>query len=76
MKSFKNILITIILMFFFGINIANAQIPPPPPGHETSSNHSGPTDVPVGSGLIILLSLASTYGGFKFYKKNRKLHTE
>ncbi len=69
-------LIVVLLLLGIG-DISYSQLPPPPPsGEETQSNKLNGDSAPVGSGLLILLSLGGAYGGFKFYKKNRGVITE
>jgi len=62
---------TLTVIFFLVLTTAlPAQNPPPPPpgGHGQTGNQSPPGGgVPVGSGLVILLSLGAAYGGKKVF---------
>lgn len=47
--------------------------PPPPPDHGQTGNQNG-GNAPIGSGLVILISLGLAYGGKKVYDwKKEKL---
>ncbi len=74
-----NIFRTFILLSIITFSISSfAQEPPPPPGGSTgSTNTDGNRNggAPIGSGLLILLGLAGTYGGYKgftLYRKKKK----
>ncbi len=70
----KTLRIIAILLLLGAGDIMYAQLPPPPPsGSETEQNKLGPTDAPIGGGLLILLGLGAAYGGVKFYRRRRKL---
>ena len=67
-------LLIIVAITFQSINIANAQdVPPPPPGgHDLNGNQEKENGAPIGSGLLILLGLASGYGVKKIYDIKKK----
>lgn len=66
MKIVKIILAGIFIIFLSAGIIAQ---PPPPPGGHGSGNDEGPGGgAPIGSSIIILLSLGAAYGGKKLYK--------
>jgi len=57
------ILFAAVLLFVSLTQVAIAQ--PPPPGHSSTSNQS--QGAPVGSGVMILLTLSAAYGAKKIY---------
>jgi len=69
-KIYNLVLVTGMLLLSLG---AVSQ-PPPPPGNPSSDVVGGnaPVGAPVGSGTIILITLAAAYAGRKAYQ----LHTE
>lgn len=55
------------ILFFATAVIAFGQgAPPPPDSHGLTEDQSG-GGAPIGSGLVILLSLGAAYGGNKLY---------
>jgi hypothetical protein len=54
-------------------NVQADAPPPPPPDHGETGNVPG-GGAPIGSGLVILLSLGAGYGAKKFYdyRKNKE----
>lgn len=63
----KKLIIMLLSLFMFtGIHQAVAQTasPPPPP---TGGNGNG-GGAPIGSGLVILLTMGAAYGGVKSYR--------
>ncbi|MCF8337749.1 MAG: hypothetical protein K9I74_07160 [Bacteroidales bacterium] len=77
----KTILLALVLAFLtFKIHAqGKGTAPPPPPGgssgsQNTENNSNG--SAPIGSGIIILLSLGAAYGGKKVYDYRRKLKNE
>lgn len=46
---------------------AFAQVPPPPPGEHGGGTNEPGGGAPIGSGIAILLSLGTAYGGKKMY---------
>ena len=77
MKTFKNIflpgILTIVLAFSVSTIMAIDNPPNPPGGgHGTGGDLPG-GGAPIGSGLVILMSLGAAYGGKKLYdlKKNK-----
>ncbi len=49
-----------------------SQLPPGPPADHGSTGNQGPTDVPIGGGLFIILGLGGVYGGVKYYQNKKK----
>ena len=77
----KKLIILLSVILFTGIYSINVnagtpqQAPPPPPDHGSTGNQ-GPSDAPIGGGLLILLGLGGMYAGFKFYQKKKRKLTE
>lgn len=66
----KKLVIILLSMFLLtGINQARGQTatPPPPPGDNGGNGDSG-GGAPIGSGLVLLLTMGAAYGGVKGYK--------
>jgi hypothetical protein len=64
----KTVLITILLTTLNPVSCIFAQNgdPPPPPGeHGSTQNHPPGGGAPVGSGVVLLLTLGAAYGGKK-----------
>jgi hypothetical protein len=70
----KIFLLAAILMFVALSEIAMGQPPPPPPsgGHGINNNQPAGAGAPVGSGVIILITLSAAYGTKKMYNARRK----
>lgn len=68
----KIVAITAILMIS-GFSLL-AQAPPPPPGDAGGSGGPvGGGGAPIGSGLVLLISLAAGYGGKKVFDARKRL---
>ncbi|MDZ7778121.1 MAG: hypothetical protein U5L09_22125 [Bacteroidales bacterium] len=64
----KKILISIILTcFFFMLSFVVMAQPPSPPGPDTGDSEPIGGEVPIGSGIGILIALGAAYGGKKIY---------
>lgn len=75
MKKVKSLLLIIsfIIIFVIDISVSQGQPPPPPTdGQRTSSQPTGGSDAPITGGIAILLALAGSYGGVKFYIKHKR----
>ena len=73
-KTFKSLILPLLLLAFMAIaQISLAQGPPPPPsgtgakGSSTNQAPGGTSGVPIGNGTFILLALAVAYAGRKVY---------
>lgn len=68
----KKIVSITALLMISGISLL-AQAPPPPP--ENAGGSGGPLGgrAPIGSGLVLLISLAAGYGGKRVYDERKKL---
>jgi hypothetical protein len=72
-KSILNLIITGLLIIVPVIaSNASAPPPPPPPGPGGGDVPIGGT-APIGSGLIILVSMGAAYGAKKFYNARKRL---
>jgi hypothetical protein len=67
-KKFLMLAIFVSISIFSTISIF-AQDPPPPPGngHGLGSNQPPGGGAPIGSGIVLTISLAAAYGGKKVY---------
>ena len=65
MKKIHNLLFVVLLVLTIPF-ASVAQDPPPPDG--TPSGGSTGSNAPIGSGLVVLLSLGAVYGGKKVYQ--------
>jgi hypothetical protein len=75
-KVHKTFIFTLILLGFMALSqISLAQFPPPPPtakGGDTNQGIPG-GGAPIGSGVVILITLAAGYGGKKVYDFKGKI---
>lgn len=65
------------MFVFFAVSIAStvlAQDPPPPPsgGHGSGGSQPPGGGAPVGSGMVLLISLAAGYGTKKVFEAGKK----
>jgi len=74
-KAIINLIITgLFLVVPVIITFASAPPPPPPPGPTPGGGDiaiGGPA--PIGSGLIMLISMGAAYGARKIYNARKKL---
>jgi len=77
MKSKIKIFAISFLICFAALLTTDVQAddPPPPPPHGETGNVPG-GGAPIGSGLVILLSLGAGYGAKKFYNYRKKKKEE
>jgi hypothetical protein len=70
------IIILISVLFYLCLpQLAIGQPHPPPPpsvGHSNTNDQPAGGGAPVGSGVMILLSLSAAYGAKKIYSANRE----
>ena len=71
MKHFRQLLMGLLITT---ASLMQAQGPPDPPGlgHGTGGDQPPGGNAPVGSGLVILLSLAAGYGAFNAWESRCK----
>jgi hypothetical protein len=75
-NKFKILVISLILGLFFGISaisLAQPGPPPPPDGHGQAGNQTPGGMAPVGSGLILMISMGAAYGAKKAFNAWRKI---
>ena len=67
-----------IVLMISGFSLL-AQAPPVPPSSANNGGTSGPVGgggAPIGSGIVLLISLAAGYGGKKLYDFNKQKSVE
>ena len=76
-KVHKSLGFTLILLGFMAFSqISFAQFPPPPPSGAKGGDTNGVPGgggAPIGSGVVLLISLAAGYGGKKVFDARKKL---
>jgi hypothetical protein len=68
----KKIVVIAVFLTISGISLL-AQTPPPPPGNAGGSGGPVGGGAPIGSGLVLLITLAAGYGGKKMYDARKRL---
>jgi hypothetical protein len=74
-KAILNLIIT-GLFLIVPVIIASASAPPPPPpppGGGNNPNPIGGGPAPIGSGIVMLLSMGAAYGAKKVYNARKRL---
>jgi hypothetical protein len=74
-KAILNLIITGLFLIVPAI-IASASAPPPPPpppGGGGTPNPIGGGTAPIGSGLVMLISMGAAYGAKKVYNARKRL---
>ncbi len=77
MKKLKNIFLPFLLTIFLAFSVSTifaSSNPPNPPGngHGTGNDEEPGGGAPIGSGIMLLLSLGAAYGGKKVYNLKKK----
>ncbi len=72
-RTAASMIVTMGIMFFNPVIGQNGNPPPPPSTHGENTNQPPGGGVPVGTGLVILLSLGAAYGGKKVFDARRRL---
>jgi hypothetical protein len=75
-NKFKILIISLSLGLLFGISaisVAQPGPPPPPEGHGQSGNQSPGGTAPIGSGLLILMTMGAAYGAKKLFDARQKI---
>ena len=73
-KVIVNLIIFLALIIVPVITVnASAPPPPPPPGGPGGNDIPIGGSAPVGSGLVLLLSMGAAYGAKKVYDARKKL---
>jgi hypothetical protein len=70
----KQMFALILLGFMAIIQISQAQAPPPPPGTKGGETNGVPGGggAPIGSGIVLLITLAAGYGGKKVFEARKQ----
>ncbi len=71
----KKQMFALILFGFMALSqISQAQAPPPPPGVKGGDTNGVPGGggAPIGSGMVLLITLAAGYGGKKVFDFRKK----
>jgi len=73
-KAIFNLIITGLLIVV-PVIIASASAPPPPPPPPGGSGGQAPIggSAPIGSGLVILISMGAAYGAKKVFNARKRL---
>lgn len=71
-KAIINLILVGLLIIVPVIIVSASAPPPPPPGPGTGETPIGGT-APIGSGLVMLLSMGAAYGVKKVYDSRKKL---
>jgi hypothetical protein len=71
-KAILNLILVGLLIIVPVIMVSASSPPPPPPGPGTGDDPIGGT-APVGSGLVLLISMGAAYGAKKIYNARKKL---
>jgi hypothetical protein len=73
-KSIFNLIITGLLIIVpVIVSNASAPPPPPPPGGPGTGDVPIGGPAPIGSGLIILISMGAAYGAKKVYNARKRI---
>lgn len=72
MNKLKIISAILILFLFTSNSMFSQNPPPPPPEHGQAGNQNG-GNAPIGSGLAILMGLATAYGLQKLHLQKNNL---
>jgi len=73
-KAILNLIITgLFLIVPVIIASASSPPPPPPPGPGTSDQPIGGGPAPIGSGIVMLISMGAAYGAKKIFDARKRL---
>jgi hypothetical protein len=75
-KAHKSLVFSLFLLGFMALSqIGYGQFPPPPPSGDKGGNNNGVPGggAPIGSGMVLLISLAAGYGAKKVYQAKKRL---
>jgi hypothetical protein len=73
-KALINLIITgLFVVVPVIVSIAQGPPPPPPPGGPGTSDTPIGGAAPVGSGLVMLISMGAAYGAKKIYNARKRL---
>jgi len=71
-KAILNLIIIGLLIIVPVIIASASSPPPPPPGPGTGDTPIGGT-APIGSGIVLLISMGAAYGAKKIYDARKRL---
>jgi len=71
-KAILNLILVGLLIIVPVIIVSASSPPPPPPGPGTGEDPIGGA-APIGSGLVLLISMGAAYGAKKVYNARKKL---
>ena len=71
-KAILNLILVGLLIIVPLITVTASAPPPPPPGPGTGEEPIGGA-APVGSGLVLLISMGAAYGAKKVYDARKRL---
>ena len=68
----KKLFVLSVLAIFFSLTLL-AQAPPPPPSSASNGGTNGPVggSAPIGSGMVLLITLAAGYGAKKVFNSQK-----
>jgi hypothetical protein len=66
----KKLIVLSVLAIFFSLTLL-AQAPPPPPSNAGTGGGPVGGSAPVGSGLVLLITLAAGYGAKKVFNSKK-----
>jgi hypothetical protein len=75
-NTVKILVISLTLGLIIGISavsLAQPGPPPPPSGHGSGGNQAPGGGAPIGSGLIIMITMGAAYGAKKLFDARKKL---
>jgi hypothetical protein len=76
MKNKKVLILILFILVLLPLGSLMAAPPPPPPPPGPSSGHVFIGGAPIGSGLVLLVSLALGYGLRKYYNARKRRISE
>lgn len=74
MKTLIKTATALITITLLTINLATSQAPPTPPSDPSNGGTGGPVGggAPIGSGIVLLITLAAGYGGKKVFDFSKR----
>jgi hypothetical protein len=72
----KKLVTSLALVMFIGLGsfvAAQPGPPPPPSGHGTDGNQAPGGGAPIGSGLVIMITMGAAYGAKKIFDARKRL---
>lgn len=72
-KALVNLIVITAMIVLPALTAASSSPPPPPPGGPGTGDIPIGGSAPVGSGLVLLLSMGAAYGAKKLYDARKKI---